>query len=269
MSEHKNKASQSTIIVGLVHPYGCSAVTRNKLGWVLQFSFHSWRSEDGILHSEKLNLIRPMPRESLQPYMDRIKPYKILNVRIDHKGDHLEAAIGWTSKPTAEFLDLLDDDVKTDDALTQIAMELQKPQTYNDDQFGTFVFNRRLDWYETTTTWAGKDVQLVIAAEDETKLTKGLRVAVELWENQVTWNQRIQDYAVQELLDLKNDSWLDEDQMPVSNDEFKSRMSLESITIYPDSKFVFWHRDGDLFWGHWIKIAGDLENGLSQADIPG
>ena len=51
--------------------------------------------------------------------------------------------------------------------------------------------------------------------------------------------------------------------------QFKNRMSLESITVYTDGTFEFWHDDGGLFWGHSILISGDLVKGPIDADIPG
>ena len=74
---------------------------------------------------------------------------------------------------------------------------------------------------------------------------------------------------MQELLPLKNENWLDEDEAELSPDEFKDRMTLESITVYPSGSFDFWHNDGDLFWGHSIQISGNLSDGPKHADIPG
>ncbi len=46
-------------------------------------------------------------------------------------------------------------------------------------------------------------------------------------------------------------------------------MSLASISVSEEGSFSFWHSDGDLFWGHSIMIAGNLTDGLTDADIPG
>jgi hypothetical protein len=60
---------------------------------------------------------------------------------------------------------------------------------------------------------------------------EALKAARELWQNQRGWNRRIRDYAVQELLPLKNENWLAEDEAELTPDEFKDRMTLESITV--------------------------------------
>ncbi len=80
---------------------------------------------------------------------------------------------------------------------------------------------------------------------------------------------RPQDYAVAELLPLKNESWLDEDEKPITPEQFRSRMSLESLVFYPDGDVTFYHRDGDLFWGHCIQIGMNNRGDFHDADIPG
>ncbi len=96
-----------------------------------------------------------------------------------------------------------------------------------------------------------------------------LQVARALWKDQEQWARRIEDYAVQELLRLKNESWLDAEEVELTADQFKARMTLESITVEPDGSFDFWHDDGDLFCGHSIQVSGNLSEGPTDADIPG
>jgi hypothetical protein len=112
-------------------------------------------------------------------------------------------------------------------------------------------------------------VSLSLSAKEPADLQEALKTAHSLWKTQEAWNQRIRDFAVQELLSLKNGDWLGEDEVEITADQFKDRMKLEAITVYPDSSFVFWHDDGNLFWGHCIQISGSLSEGPTDADIPG
>src|SRR5207249_3318350 len=100
-------------------------------------------------------------------------------------------------------------------------------------------------------------------------LPVALKSAHTLWESQDVWSRRIRDFAVQKLLPLKNDAWLDEGEVEVTADQFQDRMTLDSITVYPNGSFEFWHHDGDLFWGHSIQVRGSLSEGPTDADIPG
>ncbi len=96
-----------------------------------------------------------------------------------------------------------------------------------------------------------------------------LQTAKELRKNQEDWAEKVGDFAVGELLELKNTTWLDEDEATITPEEFKKRMRLESITVSPNGEFEFWHDDGDLFWGHSIQVSGNLKDGLTDANIQG
>ena len=79
--------------------------------------------------------------------------------------------------------------------------------------------------------------------------------------------------AADELLELAND-WsqdMDEDgETPtITREQFMERMELESIEIGGDGSFTFWFGDGDLFYGHSIRVSGDLENGPNDAAMEG
>ena len=83
------------------------------------------------------------------------------------------------------------------------------------------------------------------------------------------WASKVNDYAAGQLLELKNDNWLDEDESAISREDFLGRMQLNSITVHPEGEFEFWHDDGDLFWGHSILVSGSFTDGITHADIAG
>ena len=117
--------------------------------------------------------------------------------------------------------------------------------------------------------WVGGTIHLTLNVEDPDQIKPCLKVARGLWSQESSWKTRIEEYAVQMLLPLKNESWLGDDESELSPEEFKSKVTLQSISIYPDGDFEFWHHDGDLFWGHSIQVSGNLIEGPMDADIPG
>jgi hypothetical protein len=176
-----------------------------------------------------------------------------------------ESIVGNPQAQLTEFVGL----DSSDPELNQAALDLQKPVVYRDGQFGEFTLDRRVDWYSAKTEWNGTVVSLNLSLDNSGKFDPALEVARSLWKDQKVWAKRIEDYAVRQLLPLKNESWLDENEVELTADQFKERMALESITVYPDGSFDFWHKDGDLFWGHSIQISGSLSEGPTDADIPG
>jgi len=83
------------------------------------------------------------------------------------------------------------------------------------------------------------------------------------------WSKKIVDYAVSTLLDLKNDSWLEDGESEISATQFVQAMKLRSITVRPGGEFDFFHTDGNLFRGHLIQVSGSLAEGPTFSDIPG
>lgn len=136
-------------------------------------------------------------------------------------------------------------------------------------RFGNLTLDPRLGWFECDAIWNGEIVRVSFNPFEADGLAEVLQTAEAVFENQVAWKQKVDDYAVQELLDVKNEGWLAEGEKELSRTEFKKRMTLFSITFEPDGHFEFWHDDGDLFWDHSILVRGNLKEGLTEADIAG
>jgi hypothetical protein len=148
-------------------------------------------------------------------------------------------------------------------------MAVQSSKTFEHPYFGTFVLDSEVDWYAVSTVWDGKPVQLILETDEATELEVSLQFGLLLWENQSSWNQQILDYIVQELLNHKNTIWLDEEEAPLSAEEFISQIRLDEILVAPDGEFSFWYKDGLLFFGHSIVVRGGFQNGLRYARIEG
>ena len=122
-----------------------------------------------------------------------------------------------------------------------------------DEVLGRFTLDRRVNWFEADVDWLGQTVRLSFDWDEDEAMEDSLRTAKALMADQEEWNRRVLARASEDLLELKNDSWLEE----------------ESIEVRPDGEFCFWFEDGDLFWGHSITVEGTLEGGPEQADIQG
>jgi hypothetical protein len=76
-------------------------------------------------------------------------------------------------------------------------------------------------------------------------------------------------YTASQLLELKNETWLKEDEVELSINEFISRMSIESISFDEEGEISIWYTDGDLFWGHSILVSYNKEGQPIEASING
>ena len=139
----------------------------------------------------------------------------------------------------------------------------------DDPVLGRLTWNAKYEWYEGELARGGSAVSISLDAGGEPEPAAALRraraVAAELDRHAAA----AQDYAAAELLDLKTENWLDDDEPAVTAEEFRRRMTLESIAFSPDRTVTFYHNDGDLFAGHAIQVVMDEEGRFVDADIPG
>lgn len=254
-------AASISEVLAVVGPNGPGAArSRGEDLWSMSFTVEAWRVDGGQIQTQPLTVLRKMTDGELKALQELIVPYEVIRVKARVVVDSafggpqalLEAYIGRES---------------SDAELNQYAEQLQKPVTIDDPLLGTFTLDRQVDWFTGQVVWAGESISLHLSGSADAP--EALKTAHVLWHNQTEWNRRVRSFAVEELLPLKNDSWLDEGEAELTPDEFENRMTLESITVYADGCFDFWHNDGDLFWGHSIQISGDLTDGPSSADIPG
>ena len=249
-------------VLGLVGASGACGWPVEGGRMTLSFGFEAWKIPPGPLKQTRLQVEYVGTPEDFESLARRIDTYTVYRIR----ARVVEESVIETSE--AELLEFLGPD-ESDPELNQAAIDLQKPVVVMDRQFGEMTLDRRVDRFDAQTTWNGAAVELHFEVDPSGSLDGALATARSLWKDQARWAERIADYAVEHLLPIKNDSWLDEEEAELTPQEFRSRMDLESITVRPDGSFNFWHDDGDLFWGHWIQVSGDLTSGPTHADIPG
>lgn len=250
-------------ITGVVSARGVGAAkSRGDELWSLLMTFDAWRVGSSSIRTESLTVRCKVFEEELRALQNRIDAETVIKIRARVSDENV---FGSPQALMEKFIERNTCDSELHDYLAQ----LQKPVTHQNGFFGTLTLDRRPSWYTTGTSWNGEPIDLNLSVEGPEELDATLEAARALWDDEAAWNHRIQDYAVQQLLPLKNENWLDEDEAELTAEQFKSRMRLEAVTVYPDGSFEFWHDDGDLFWGHSIQISGSLSDGPTNADIPG
>jgi len=247
-------------VLGVVGPYGASGA--NNPGddfWTLRFEFENWKFKSESLQNKILSLQKIVSKEELHEIMKGIKKYDILE--IETRVDEGPSA----AKSEGLFLRVLGK-VDSDLELKEAARQSQEPITIEDAQFGVFQLERIGNLYESRVKWVEEAAKLSL---DGDSTSESLTTARALWLEQNSWNKRILDHAVNELLKLKNETWLQSDEEDVLPDQFKARMKLHSIRVRGNGDFVFWFEDGDLFWGHDIMVEGSVTDGPTKAGIHG
>jgi hypothetical protein len=256
------RESPETIVVGAVGANGPSGgrVPPEEL-WSLHLQLLAWREKGKPLNTSPLTISKMVTDSELRALQESIKEESVVAFKVKLA---LNNPFG---DPRAELISIIPG--YEDEELLAFLDEYSKPVQIDDPQFGQFHLNRGVDWFEGKAEWCGFPIRLAVCMDEANSPNPALHTARELWKTMDVWGQKVNAYAVSELLALKNDTWLGEEEDKVTAEGFIEAMQLESITVYPGGAFEFWHNDGDLFWGHSILIVGSLEEGLTDADIPG
>lgn len=81
--------------------------------------------------------------------------------------------------------------------------------------------------------------------------------------------RRCEDYAIEQLLDLKNSTWCGQHESALTADAFRQRIKLTGITFFHDGLFEVEFDGEDLFWGNRIAVSGHLRCGPDSAALVG
>lgn len=250
--------SDVSVVIGANGPG--AGHSRGEDFWMLSFTCEAWRIGAGEIQKRPLTVRRKVTEKEIKKWQDLIRPYQVLRLRARVVVDSV------LGSPQA-LLEAVVDHSSSDADLSRFSEQLQKPVTFHDPLLGTFTLDRQVDWFAAKVVWAGQLISLSLAESADAQ--KALEVAHTLWANQGDWNRRVARFAVEKLLPLKNDAWLNEGEAELTAKDFEDKMTLESITVNADGSFEFWHNDGDMFWGHSIQIDGSLAEGPTHADITG
>ena len=86
--------------------------------------------------------------------------------------------------------------------------------------------------------------------ESEEEYRKSLVAILENIEENI---ETARKFAAQKLLDLKNNTWLEKDEEPLTAEEFAERLVLAEVISMGDI-VEFWFDDDDIFWGHRVRV---------------
>jgi len=246
-------------ILGVVQPSGAGGGRYGQEEhWTLRFSLEAWKYSNSEIQNRKLTICKIVSHEELRSSMSQIRPFDVIRIRAR------VAEQNSFGSPQGLLVELIGKDA-SDAELNQFALKLQQPVTFEDVKFGLFTLDRRLNWYEAKTAWGSTNIRLSFPTDDREEIKKTLTQAYLLWDSRESWSERIANYAASKLLGLKNEAWLGKDETELSVEQFKSKTKLESISIESNGDFEFWFDDGDLFWGHAIRVCGNLSGGPKDA----
>ena len=257
-----SRAAKHVVITGVVGPdYPGMSQSPPERNWTLLLQLDPWKTGDSTLTRDPLRVRQEGPKKPLEKIFNSLRTLDLMRITAT------EPAPNKQGEPCCELIKF-HGPVKDAD-LEAVISQLRRAMTFEDEKLGSFVLDRALGGYSGEIDWCGAPVELTLGADKEAAARKCLRIMQGMVDAQKKWKKRIEDFAIAELLQLKNESWRDDDEPKVTAREFRQRMALRTISMRTNGRFEFWHDDGGLFCGHSIVVAGDVVKGPREADIPG
>lgn len=251
-------------ILAVTGPTGFGAVQREDTGlWEASIGLTAWMEEDSPeIHREETGLVT-LCDDTLRDYLrQRVSPDFIIKFRARIAMDGTRLLLLDLPQPA------FDPDLKA------ILEEQKKPESINVEDLGMFTFNRQVGWYEAEVDWVGKTVRLDFDKGSEEAMKAAQATAKALLADAQSWDERVRTFAAENLTDLAN-QWAqeggEEEEPPaeITSEDFAQRMELDAIQVDDQGGFTFWFDDGEMFWGHSIRVSGTLSDGPDDAQMEG
>jgi hypothetical protein len=227
----------------------------------LGVQFSHWRIVGGEIETIPLYIYRECKEDEIRPWMKSIQPRNMLRVKVQFTRSIVP------EQRRAKIIELIGKD-RSDTELRAAAKD-RRPAKIADPYFKTLTLDRSADCYRTKVKWRTKAVDLCFDLDNEKKLTTLCRKAEAFWRTAKEQDGHTRATAVRDLLELKNDSWLEQGERKVTPRQFASRLKLTSVVVSKNGAFEFVFDDGDLFMGHDVVVHGTFSAGPKRADIGG
>jgi hypothetical protein len=136
-------------------------------------------------------------------------------------------------------------------------------------QLGRLVWVEDAGVFEGSIAGASATVELSVEVIDDASLAAQLAHAIRVSSAVSQIEKRANQFLVDQMLKLKNESWLDEGELPLRPEEFGARIRLGRIDVQDEGQAVLIFDDGDVFCGHYLTVILEPDGTLRDAGMFG
>lgn len=256
---------RTSIVTGVVSAMGASASQAGpNAPWLGSVTLVAWRSGDSPVKVTPLQIEHVLgdSEASSKGWVASFRSRSVVRVRIKGK---IETQGLRAFAKFAESLGVTDDK-----ELSAAADPILNPPDFVDAHLGRFVADSHLPGsFNGTATWINETVEMTLSAESRDKLADCAATGKNLLKDARRWQSDAEQKILEKLYQLWVDKWRTAGAPILSKAAFLGRLTKPSLTIYEDGAFEMEFGDGDLFAGHWILVAGSLDEGIEDAGIAG
>lgn len=112
-------------------------------------------------------------------------------------------------------------------------------------------------------------VKLTVCDFEEVQEEKATTLANKTFEWLLSNLEIAKQFAAKELVSLKNQAWLEENEAEITEALFISKIKLRSILVYSEGNFELYFDDDDIFWEHVIIVTVNEHLVIEEASIAG
>ncbi len=141
------------------------------------------------------------------------------------------------------------------------AVEKHRAVSIENDFFGLLKHNKALESFDVRKD----DIDYSFSNTGFDQLQKNINNTFKLIEKLTI----IENEMVDEMLVLKNDSWLEEGDDAISKTQFQKHIKLHSVSIYEDGSVELYYKANDLFWGHDVQTSLDHQYKYESSTLVG
>ena len=245
-------------LIGLI---GANAPGGSKSGdeaWNLGISLVAIRDSDSRVVEQHVHCRMAVSHKDLKKHMNRLKPYQVIEVEIDDD-----------SVPNRIIISKIRKVGLKDKALLAIAEKLKESVVFDGGELGELVLDRRIGCYTGNVEWQNRSIKIRLESSHAEEPVKAMKWAKVFLDAEDTWSARIGEFVVEQMLDMKNGEWRDDDETEITGAQFLKCIVPTSLDLTEEGDFTFWFDDGDLFFGHTIMVGGDIDHGPRDASLFG
>ena len=133
---------------------------------------------------------------------------------------------------------------------------------------GTFHYNALGDWYDCDTTFREQPLRIRIVPDEEGHLRNVLERISSVLSELERLSVLAAEFAAERLLKTKNSLWLEANEAPFTEADFRAKLRLLVLVFYADGGVDFIHLDGGMFKEHRVRVSMDSTDHFSDAEIP-
>ena len=103
--------------------------------------------------------------------------------------------------------------------------------------------------------WLDNQIEIEIEGSNSESFDASVTLALAALSSKRVWESEARTIAVDKLLDLKNSTWLEEEEAPLSREALLGNLELSSLKFWPDGSSDTYFLIGDVFWGHGVVVS--------------